>query len=83
MLYVGNGWLREDPASGFEVEMVRNTPRWRGVPHPVYGLLAEHGPDVPPVFFLKFRYPVQTAASYGFAEPQAITAPVITWISRN
>jgi len=57
--------------------------RWAPAPHPEFGLLKEFGVDVPPVFFLKFRYPVQTAATFGKAEPQAVSSPVITWISRN
>lgn len=77
MIKRGNGWLSHD--LGLDLPVTRYQARV----HPRFGLLAEHGPDVPPVFFLKFRYPVQTAASYGIADPQAVSSPVITWISRN
>lgn len=84
MVKIGNGWLRDDEPKMFEpAALLSLTSRWRGREHPVFGILAEYGPEVPPVFFLKFRYPVQTAASYGIADPQAFTAPVITWVSRN
>ena len=78
VLGAGNGWLKtEGDSEGWIV-------RWKAPVHPIYGVLAEHGPDVPPVFFLSFQYEIQTAASFAHdAPPQAISPSLRTWYSRN
>jgi len=44
--------------------------------------LKAHGPDVRPVFFVALLLPVQSAASYGRAKPQAVVSRVVM-MSRN
>jgi hypothetical protein len=78
MKRAGNGWAWSDEGNP---EM---PDPWAPRVHPTFGVLAAHGPEVPSVFFVRFQYPVQTAASYvREAPPLALSSPVTTWISRN